>query len=134
MFKLLTTLTLCLGLAACAGNPLTPASGAGQGFVGGDLTTAAAVANSPNVPAVAAAANAVDPTGYACWGTLLPAVTALEAGKQVGLATIVEVARVAIIEVRSKGPCAGLAQPLLAQLALLPGASNAIAIAASSVQ
>lgn len=106
----------------------------GKGFVAGDLQMAATIANSPNVPAQPAAANAVDPTGYACWGSLEPAVAAIDAGGTVGLATMIEIARVAIIEVRQGGPCGTLAAPMLGQLALLPGAGNAIALAATSVR
>lgn len=114
-----------LGLGACAQT---------EGFVAGDLTTAAAIANSPNVPATAAAANAVDPTGYSCWGSMAPAVAAIQARKTVGGASLIEVARVLVIQSRKGGQCAALASPILSQLALLPGAANAIAIAATSVQ
>jgi hypothetical protein len=127
--KLLSSVAIAAMLAAC--NPSTDPV---LKLAASDLQTATAVANSPNVPATAAAPNAVDPQGYACWGSLTPAVAALQSGTQVGLATMVEVARVAIIQVRSKGSCAGLAAPLLSQLALIPGAGNAIAMAAASVQ
>jgi hypothetical protein len=117
-----------LALAACTANdPLIK-------FAAGDIATAAAVANSPSVPPVPAVAGAVDPSGYQCWGTLEPSVAAIQGGKMIGLATMIEVARVAIIQARRGGACGALASPLLAQLALVPGASQALAIAATSVQ
>ena len=114
-------------LAGCVGSN-------GQNFVAGDVNLAATVANTPAVPAVAANPNAVDPSGYACWGSLAPGIAAISAGQTVGFATMIEVARVGIIMARTKGPCAALAAPILSQLALLPGAGNALAIAATSVQ
>lgn len=104
-------------------------------FTADDVALAARVANASSVPAVAASASAIDPSGYKCWASIGPAMSALgAAGSSVGLATAIEVARVAIISVRSGGVCGALAQPLLAQLALVPGAANAIAMAAASVQ
>jgi hypothetical protein len=124
--KYLAVASIALGLTAC--------SSANQNFVAGDLNTAAMVANSPNAPSVPVSANAVDPSGYQCWGTLAPSVAALGTAQSVGFATLIEIARVAIIQSRTKGACAALAAPILSQISLLPGAGNAIAIAATSVQ
>lgn len=117
-----------LMLAGCGGQ-----SGL-LGFAGDDVATAAAVANASTVPVTLVNSNAVDPSGYACWGSLGPGISAIQNGKQVGLATMIEVARVAIIMARLNGPCGALAAPVLGQLSLLPGAGNAIAIAATSVR
>lgn len=127
MTRLALAAVLALVLAGCINQQTAQ-------FAAADLVTAKAVANSPKLTAVAAAPGAIDPAGYACWGSLEGPVSVIAAGGTIGLAAIIEVARVAIIEVRNGGPCATLAQPLLAQIALLPGAGNAIALAAVSVQ
>lgn len=103
-------------LAACQNSQLAQ-------FTTGDLATAQAVAASGG-----------DAKGAQCWGSLLPAVQALQAGKTIGAATLIEIARVAILAGRNGGACGPLTAPILAQLSLLPGAGNIIALAASSVQ
>lgn len=104
---------LTIGLAGC--------TVAQQQFVAVDVATAQSVA-------VAAG----DTTGAACWGSLGPAVAAIQAGKTVGLATVIEVARAAILATR--GACAPLAQPVLQAIALLPGGGNALALAEASIR
>jgi len=108
-----------LALAACTQAQL-------QGplqFSTADVTTAQALANSPGA-AASAAANAIDPVGAQCWGSMLPSVQALEGGKAVGLATATEIYRVAMIQI--KGPCVAIALPILAKLSPIPGFSLAI--------
>jgi hypothetical protein len=103
-------------------------------FTAADMQTAASLANTPSTPATAAAANAIDPQGYNCWGTMAPAMTAISNGQDPGLATLIEAARVLVLAAKSGGACGALAQPIMAQLALLPGAANIIAEAATTVQ
>lgn len=124
-----------IGLAGCAGlpqpgitNPLAPIST----LTASDMQTAAAIANMPSA-AVPANPNAIDPAGAMCFGTMGPIIGQMAAGRSVGLFSQIEALRVLIIASRQNGACALLAQPILAQLSLLPGAGNAIAIAATTV-
>lgn len=126
MFRKLILISALLGsLVAC--------SPAGMNFVAGDGATAFAIANSPGAGATVSP-TAIDPSAAKCFGNLGPAVSALQAGKNVGLFTLMEVARVAILQTKTGGACGALAAPILSQLALIPGAANAIALAAVSVQ
>jgi len=118
-------LLISLGLAGCTGV---------SNFAVGDLTLAASLANMPNVSSVPVSPTAIDPSGAQCWGTLAPGVAAISKGTNPGFAVLVEVARVGIIMSRQNGPCGALAAPILSQLSVLPGAGNAIAIAATSVR
>ncbi len=125
MFKNFSLIaTLVLSLTACS---------QGVTFVAGDGQTAFNIANSSNVGATVSA-TAVDPNGAKCFGGMQPAIAALQAGKDIGMLTMIEVARVAILQSKHGGTCGALAAPVLSQLALVPGASNALAIAAVSVQ
>lgn len=91
-------------------------------FVAGDAKTAFDIANSSNQGAKIAT-DAVDPDGAKCWGALGPSVDALMSGKQIGMMALMEIYRVAAINV--KGPCSALAVPILLQIGKIPGA-NAI--------
>jgi hypothetical protein len=115
-----------LSLGAC--------SQATMQFTASDLTQAASIANLPNEPAAPAAKNAIDPQGYSCFGVMAPVVSALAAGQSTGLFTTIEVARVVIISAKSGEACQMIAQPILEQIALLPGGGNILAEAALAVQ
>lgn len=109
-----------LGLAV-AGLAVAGCTPAGRQFVADDVATAQAIATSSG-----------DATGAACWGSLGPSVAAIQAGKAVGLAVLIQVARSAILAIR--GPCAPLAQPVLQAIALLPGGGNALALVEASIR
>ena len=72
-------------------------------FTADDVTTAAALATA-----------AGDTTGAKCWGVMLPVATAVSAGGQVGLASAVELYRVAMLG--ASGPCAPIVLPILMKL------------------
>lgn len=124
---------VALGLAGCAQNGGVAFNVNPGQFTAHDVAAASAVANSPDAPATPPAANAIDPVGYKCWGALAGPVAALNAGQALGAATAIEVARVALLEIRGGGPCSALAQPVLQAIALLPGAGNILAAAEASV-
>jgi hypothetical protein len=116
-----------LSLAGCAlpGHPVV-------GSVASDLVAARAVAKAGG-----------DKQGAQCWGKLLPAVQALQASlavdgsqpriqsgavpAQAGVATALEVYRVAVIQ--AEGPCAPVVLPVIARLEPLLTAAGVLASA-----
>jgi hypothetical protein len=93
-------LCIAIALAGCAlpGRPVA-------GIAAGDLAAAQAIAKAGG-----------DSQGAQCWGNLLPAVQAFQAGSQLGAATALEVYRVAVIQ--AEGPCAPIVLPIVAKLGL----------------
>jgi hypothetical protein len=119
-----------LPLAGCTlpGHPVA-------GSVASDLVAAQAVAKAGG-----------DRQGAQCWGKLLPAVQALQASPaaggsqapayagaasaQAGVATALEVYRVAVIQ--AEGPCAPVVLPVVARLGPLVTAAGVLASAGAT--
>lgn len=74
-----------------------------------DVTTAAALAKAGG-----------DTVGEKCWGAQLPVAQAVQAGKTIGVAASVELARV--FQLQMQGPCAPIMMPIMMKLAPALGA------------
>jgi hypothetical protein len=98
-----------IALAACA--PLQ-----GRPFATitlGDVTTAQALAVAGG-----------DTQGASCWGAQLPVIQAFMTGKEIGVATAVEVYRIALQQ--AQGPCGPIMIPVITRLAPLLAAAGVV--------